>query len=61
MNKAQLEKELGQALDTFADETNLMFDAYDQTPATKGDLHDLSKQMFYVLNSFKKSLLDSIS
>lgn len=61
VNKARLEKELEQALDTFADETNLLFDTYDQTPATKGDLCELSKQVYYALNSFKKSLLDSIS
>lgn len=60
MRKDLLEKELENALGTFADETNALFEAYDQTPATAGDLQELSKQVYYALNSFKKALLDSM-
>lgn len=58
MPDSKLKKQLEQALDTFADETNLMFQAYDQVPATKGDLQEFSKQVYYVLNAFKKAILD---
>lgn len=60
MRKDVLEKKLESALNTFADETNMLFEAYDQTPATKGDLQELSKEVYYALDSFKKSLLDSL-
>ncbi len=60
MDKARLGKGLEEALNTFADETNLLFSGSDQTPATKSDMQELSKQTYYALNKFKQSILDAM-
>lgn len=57
MNLRDLETELDKALTDFSDETRLLFPEGKNLPVDNRDISDLSKQTFYALNEFKKSIL----
>ncbi len=56
MDKAALKAELDAALKNFVNETK-HFDDYSQAPVTKGELKEVVKQVYYVLDAFRDSLL----
>lgn len=56
MDKAALKAELDAALKNFVNETK-HFDDYSQAPVTEGELKEVVKQVYYVLDAFRDSLL----
>ena len=57
MTANELNKNLNEVLDRFSQTTHAMFEEADQTPATKNDLFNLSRETFYALNDFRKEII----
>ena len=57
MTKTELAARLDQALEAFAAETRHL-DAYSSAPVSEGELKEVVKQMYYVLDGFKDALLE---
>ncbi len=57
MNLNDLEKSLDVALKDFADEMQLIYRSSTQEFATMDDINELSRQTFYAMNEFKKSII----
>lgn len=56
MNKQLAINKMSESLETYRQETTMLFEQGSNTPATIGDLEELSRQVFYVLNDFKKAI-----
>ncbi len=59
MNTDKLNKLLDKAINDYVDETSIRYNNSDSDcPATKQDLYELSKQITYVLDKFKESIIE---
>ena len=53
----ELSKKLDDSLVEYTETMNAMYEEADHTPATKDDIHNLSREAFYVLNTFKNEII----
>lgn len=61
MTNLNLYYSLEKAISTFTDETSALFNGADSDkPATKHDLFELSRQISYVMDEFKKVLSEKV-
>ena len=56
MTIRELDQRLTVALDDFSSEMRSQYDDYSKEPVVSGDIAQLSRQTFYVLNEFKKEI-----
>lgn len=59
MTKSQLEQNLNEILERFKNELPEI-NPYDNSPATRSELLEANKQVFYALNDFKNQILQYI-
>lgn len=57
MTIRELDQRLTVALDDFSSEMRSQYDDYSKEPVVSGDIAQLSRQTFYVLNEFKKEII----
>lgn len=57
MDTQDLDKQLTKALTAFSSEMRNQYDDYSKDPVCGGDLAELSRQTFYVLDEFRKSII----
>ncbi len=57
MSTNDLKKELDKALTDFSEEIHGKYAEGSKTPATEGDINELGRQTFYVLDQFKDALI----
>lgn len=57
MTIRELDQRLTMALDDFSSEMCSQYDDYSKEPVVSGDIAQLSRQTFYVLNEFKKEII----
>lgn len=60
MTVKDLEKEFDKSLKEFSEQVRSNYPEGSKTAATEGDICELGRQAFYVLNEFKKSLIKYI-
>lgn len=53
----ELKQQLDNALDDYSHEISSCYSHYGEQAATQGDIVELSKQTFYLLDKFKDSIL----
>lgn len=58
MTTYELDKKLTEALDNFSSEMRGQYDDYSKDPVIGGDIAELSRQTFYVLDEFRKELIN---
>jgi len=56
MDKLLAISKMSRSLETYRQETTMLFEQGSNAPATIGDIEELSRQVFYVLNDFKKAI-----
>lgn len=57
MTIKELDQRLTSALDDFSSEIQQEYDDYSKEPVTGGDIAALSRQTFYVLDAFRKEIV----
>jgi len=57
MRIEELEKNLNNVTRLFIQEIDLVFPVESTTPATVGDLHELAKQTFYMVDAVNEELI----
>lgn len=57
MDIRELDEKLTKALSDFSSEMQAQYDDYSKEPVTGGDLSELSRQTFYVLDDFRKNII----
>ena len=57
MSTAELKKELDKVLKDFSERVRSTYPEDSKTPATEGDICELGRQMFYVLDEFKQNII----
>jgi len=56
MTKSQLDKKLDKALQDFSNQMRTTYPEDDFSPATKSDISECSRQVFYLMDDFRKSI-----
>lgn len=58
---SELDRILSQIAEDFATETKMLFPEGNSEPVTSGDLSELSRQVFYALNEYKKAIVKALN
>lgn len=58
MNISKLEKNLDSAIDKYIKETEIRYKRESIDPVTHNDIYEANMQTAYLLNDFKKSIVD---
>lgn len=58
MNISSLESKLNKSIDTFVDEIKLQYPEGSSESVTADDINQLARQTCYVLDDFKKAILE---
>lgn len=54
----QLDKKLDEAAMAFSQEIQVCYDDYSKEPATSGDISVLARQTFYLMQEYRKLIID---
>lgn len=58
MTKNQLDQKLTSALQDFSEEIRSNYPEGSNTPATYGDINEVARQAFYVMDEFRRDILE---
>lgn len=61
MQISELDRILSQIAEDFATETKMLSPEGNSEPVTSGDLSELSRQVFYALNEYKKAIVKALN
>lgn len=60
MDKSELERKLDEAIQLFSDEIHSQYPEGSKEPVTSDDINEMGRQVSYLLNDFKKIIVEYV-